>query len=65
MGRLATLPPPLEAAVLQAVLTLAEAWEIRDEILLHPGPESELPARLDPLCQRLFLMHLEIDGPLQ
>lgn len=50
---------------MQGVLTLAEAWEIRDEILLHPGPETELPARLDPLCQRLYLMRLPISGRLQ
>ena len=51
--------------MLQGVLTLAEAWAIRDEILLHPEPEAELPERLDPICQRLFLMHAVIPGQPQ
>ncbi len=65
VAKLATLPPSLEWAVMQGVLTLAEAWAIQDEILLHPGPERELPAQFDPLCQRLYLMHLPISGRLQ
>ena len=58
------LPPDLEAAVRNRVLSLPEAWELFDSYLLTPEDSEtmELPGDLYLVWQRLRLWQATLHG---
>ena len=55
----------LEQAVLQQVLTRAQAWEIQDLLLQSDSEWTAMPPRLFPAVQRLQLWEMEVVAPPQ
>lgn len=54
------LSPDLESAVLQGVLTLAEAWSIQDVWLTSLEPDPPMPEHLWPAMDKLDFFELEL-----
>ena len=53
------LPPYLLEPLMSQALTLAEAAELWDLILLHPERPFEVPTHLEPAVSRLELWQME------
>lgn len=58
-ARLAYLEDWLARGVAQGAVSLAEAWALQDlAMLVPPGQEADLPACLEPMIDRLFLLEV-------
>ena len=58
MAQALPLPDDLMRAVLAGAISLAEAWSLHDCWLTSPdeAPEVEVPARLYPALDRIWLL---------
>lgn len=58
-AQVAYLETWLEQGVSAGAVSLAEAWELQDLALqIPPGSEADLPACLEPMIDRLFLLEV-------